>query len=974
MGVELRIHPAFPRRNDMRTKTSAYRLPRARREPIAILAAPSGAVPPRNPRMRHGRVLRAARGSERARTAHGTRQARGTDADESAPDCTRSPPSRHESPDYHPVGDEITATEKENRNMKPSTANVLTALYVLCHRTGLTAEETEAVESAGGALTPDRWREGICLPEGENDARFNPRHCPLVLHWLGLSEDEFFDAHRVSISEAIDRDRMELTALARVLDGRSDDPIGCDSELHRLAGRAWRDRAHRLFEELPEEAPAVLTATEHALDTCPFEGTELRPLLETVRQVCDASEPNSHAERARKLLQRLGASEPAEGSPHTRSVEILSVLWCITHGDMLLAHELDLDPEIEATSDEWERVQAAVREGRVKDIPIPSGTMRSWELESAIEEPEFRASLEEAKPFVPAALVGVECVWGGKPGEDLDPEAHRLALDVVARRSARLRAGYAPPDGETHNHWYEVHQGCRRPDTIELTEAIRRLHGMLGSSEDPWARAGVQLDFAAESLALGRYREARERIEAAARLTRPLEVEHRREHADVHLAYWDWLWGDAPAAMARLSNLSGPDARKARERIESTEPHRDAIARSERIHHVRDDVESWCDVATAHLAAGHTMRAEDLTGEICARYPEHPLAWDTRARVLLKHGRYRDAVEPARTALDRGADRTRVRALLARILSRTGVTDRDESTAFAIAAIDGLASRPGVSITEFTELAKIAHKGGCIEPARRADDCTWELRALHRPPTEWLGAAVARRCEQALERRRARVARTACPDRTRSADRTREVGGGSHECASALARSHGMRGPRSSGIRVSVNRTSRPSICEWLRDRYDLDMRAEGCTAALRAARALGYADDEAVEALGFDTPVLAAESSQGTGGPDEPALYAAAPWTQHLPAIADAFDAGARHPTARERACAAGVGRTRGGFRPWPCARGAGDVGGRERWPGSAGPTITSAWAISSMPGTPPSCLLHARAACRDPGACALR
>ena len=96
----------------MSTKTSACRLPRAHRAPFAILAAPSGAEPPRSPRMRHGRVLRAARDPGRARIAHGTRQARGTDADESAPDCTRSPPSRHESPDYHPVGDEITRPKR----------------------------------------------------------------------------------------------------------------------------------------------------------------------------------------------------------------------------------------------------------------------------------------------------------------------------------------------------------------------------------------------------------------------------------------------------------------------------------------------------------------------------------------------------------------------------------------------------------------------------------------------------------------------------------------------------------------------------------------------------------------------------------------------------------------------------------------------------------------------------------------------
>ena len=45
----------------MNSTRRAHRLPRTRREPLAILAAPSGAERPRNPRLRHGRVLRSAR-------------------------------------------------------------------------------------------------------------------------------------------------------------------------------------------------------------------------------------------------------------------------------------------------------------------------------------------------------------------------------------------------------------------------------------------------------------------------------------------------------------------------------------------------------------------------------------------------------------------------------------------------------------------------------------------------------------------------------------------------------------------------------------------------------------------------------------------------------------------------------------------------------------------------------------------------
>ena len=45
----------------MNSRKRAGRVPPTRREPFVILAAPSRVEPPRRPRLRHGRVLRAAR-------------------------------------------------------------------------------------------------------------------------------------------------------------------------------------------------------------------------------------------------------------------------------------------------------------------------------------------------------------------------------------------------------------------------------------------------------------------------------------------------------------------------------------------------------------------------------------------------------------------------------------------------------------------------------------------------------------------------------------------------------------------------------------------------------------------------------------------------------------------------------------------------------------------------------------------------
>ena len=45
----------------MNSRKRAGRVPPTRREPFVILQAPSRVEPPRRPRLRHGRVLRAAR-------------------------------------------------------------------------------------------------------------------------------------------------------------------------------------------------------------------------------------------------------------------------------------------------------------------------------------------------------------------------------------------------------------------------------------------------------------------------------------------------------------------------------------------------------------------------------------------------------------------------------------------------------------------------------------------------------------------------------------------------------------------------------------------------------------------------------------------------------------------------------------------------------------------------------------------------
>ena len=180
--------------------------------------------------------------------------------------------------------------------------------------------------------------------------------------------------------------------------------------------------------------------------------------------------------------------------------------------------------------------------------------------------------------------------------------------------------------------------------------------------------------------------------------------------------------------------------------IEAKDEEREALRRAEEEHALRGDVESWCAVAVAYLGARHTVRAELVAREVCERHPESGLAWGTRATLLFELGRFRDAVEPARTSLALGADEAGGRALLARILARIGPEGREESAELAAAEIEGAESPRLLSSELLADLAVIMHYAGTdIRHARRADDLVWERRSVEEPPPEWLGAAAARR-------------------------------------------------------------------------------------------------------------------------------------------------------------------------------------------------------------------------------------
>ena len=94
----------------------------------------------------------------------------------------------------------------------------------------------------------------------------------------------------------------------------------------------------------------------------------------------------------------------------------MSVLWRITHGN-ILSGELDLDSQIERTTEEWDRIRSAAFEGRVKDIPIPTDTARGWRTEDGFDETELRACPESDAHALPVVIHAVEHLRGCPGGQ-----------------------------------------------------------------------------------------------------------------------------------------------------------------------------------------------------------------------------------------------------------------------------------------------------------------------------------------------------------------------------------------------------------------------------------------------------------------------------------------------------------------------------------------------------------------------------
>ena len=629
--------------------------------------------------------------------------------------------------------------------MQPATVHLLTAFHALTHRLSLSEDLTAEVERQGAALTPVLWRVTVGLlheaDRGAPGTRVDIGFEPLLHRWLGVDDERgFVESYGVGAADALDRDRGALGPLAEAIANR-DGP----EAVRDLVSHAWAARAVRLMDGLPKTAGAVVEALDQAIEGCPWPPPRRRALFEAMAVASEALGDWGRAQAARDFVHRLDQ----EDALAYIAAQALLILWCVAHDELLLSPERELDPGIEPSPAGWARVREAVEAGRHEDVPAPVGTFAAWSRSDGLEEYVLRIALEKHAPLLVDMARAVEMLLeGGEEPVSLSFDALRLVVAALMRRRDRVAGGFEPLPGERRNLYGEAHQGARRPDTMERVAVLRGLHETLERCEkaDPMAVARVHGDRAAECTARGEHEEAWPLLVKASELAD--EIPHdpdRQGDTKAWVAEYHWRAGEAGEAGRMLTGLRGRRAAELFRQIAAREPERTVVAQAERAVRRRGDLESRCDLAHAHLAAGHVIPAERMACELCRTDPHEPLAWTTLARVLEAVGRYRDAVRPAREALARGGNAGSGRVLLARILNRLGPDGREESTALAAGVIEAHPDEAPVGTHDLAEAVRIAHDGGAdLRICWRGDDQVWALRETDEPPAEWLGAAVAR--------------------------------------------------------------------------------------------------------------------------------------------------------------------------------------------------------------------------------------
>ena len=375
----------------------------------------------------------------------------------------------------------------------------------------------------------------------------------------------------------------------------------------------WCRRARVLADMRPRPLAQTLEAVERAL-ACPPETEEIAmSLLHCKAEIAHLLGDESTERSARVAIEEVRLryeGHGSDGAAHETMARLVCFWWMAAHGAGLLESERDT---LDVGPDGWSSLCHALREGRWDELPnpIPASPLHLNPNDGSSEPAAFLDCLKASAAcgVLDNVVRVVELVLGRQRFPDPATPGVVPVSTVLFERRALLEAQGA--GAEPEQIWYELHQGARRPETVERIGLIRWLHPVLArmGAVAPFAPVSVYLDRASESQARGYHSDERCALEVAVELSEGLSDREQRAHATVRLAALAWREGKLSEVEHLLGPLAGRQAAELRDRFRAAAPERAALM-----------WETWHKRScAASVGDGAPQRGEEARTSYCGR-------------------------------------------------------------------------------------------------------------------------------------------------------------------------------------------------------------------------------------------------------------------------------------------------------------------------------------------------------------------
>ena len=136
-------------------------------------------------------------------------------------------------------------------------------------------------------------------------------------------------------------------------------------------------------------------------------------------EACGDRERLGIVQRQIQAFDREAESRAELAEVHAAAALILSILWCVTHDELLLDAERGIEPWVRPSPEVWAQVRVSIEADDLDGVPIPYATYVAWTLDKSVDPETLRQCLKASGRLLAEMVRAVERLWGGPEGERL---------------------------------------------------------------------------------------------------------------------------------------------------------------------------------------------------------------------------------------------------------------------------------------------------------------------------------------------------------------------------------------------------------------------------------------------------------------------------------------------------------------------------------------------------------------------------